>query len=103
MKLIFKQYKMYWAFYKSTVTINLVVSILIGFVFKSITVFALCLVTSGLFFAFIYKEITFPQEYYFYYNRGISKIKLIIFCILVNILPSAIILIILQLCRTFLK
>jgi Zn-dependent protease len=94
---------MYWAFYKSTVTINLVVSLMVGLVTVSITVFAIGLVTFGLFFAFLYKEVVRPQEYYFYFNRGISKIKLIIFCILVNILPSALILIILQLCRIILK
>jgi len=87
-------HKMYWAFYKSTVTINLVVSLMFGIVSRSIIVFAISLVSIGLFFAFLYKEVVRPQEYYFYYNRGISQIKLIIFCMLVNILPSALILII---------
>ena len=87
---------MYWAFYKSTVTINLVVSLAIGLVSTSIIVFAVSLVTIGLFFAFLYKEIVCPQEYYFYYNQGISKIKLILFCLLVNIFPSTLILIILH-------
>ena len=87
---------MYWAFYKSTVTINLVVSLAIGLVSTSIIVFAVNLVTIGLFFTFLYKEIVCPQEYYFYYNQGISKIKLILFCLLVNIFPSTLILIILH-------
>jgi hypothetical protein len=62
----------------------------------SITVFSICFVSIGLFFAFLYKEIACPHEYYFYYNRGISKIKLIFFCLFVSILPSALILIILH-------
>ena len=94
MKSIRDMHKMYWAFYKSTVTINLVVSLMFGIVSRSIIVFAISLVSIGLFFAFLYKEVVRPQEYYFYYNRGISQIKLIIFCMLVNILPSALILII---------
>ena len=95
---------MYWFFYKSTVTINLVVSLMVGLVSGiSITVFAVSFVTAGLFFALLYKEVVCSQEYYYYYNRGISKIKLIIFCVFVNILASALILIIAQLCRIFLK
>jgi len=39
-----------------------------------------------------YKEIVRPVEYYFYYNQSISQIKLVVFCLLVNILPSALIL-----------
>ena len=103
MKLISKIYKMYWAFYKSTVTINLVVSLMVSLVvlmispvLASITVFAIGYVTFGLFFSFLYKEVVRPKEYYFYYNRGISKIKLIVFCILVNCLLSTLILIILN-------
>ena len=90
-----KRPKLYWVFYKSTITINLVVSLMIFIVSSgSITIFAISIVFFGLFFAFLYKEIARPHEYYFYYNQGISKIKLIIFCVLVNVLPSALILII---------
>jgi hypothetical protein len=89
----------YWAFYKSTVTVNLAVSFAIscilflqGAIWNGIATFAVSLITVGLFLAFLYKEAVCPQEYYFYYNRGISKIKLIIFCFCVNVPPSAVIL-----------
>jgi len=100
MKSMNKLLKIYWAFYKSTLTVNLVVSLTIGLISSGygfaigITVFAISLVSIGLFFAFLYKEVAFPQEYYFYYNLGISKIRLMIFCFLVSILLSAFILII---------
>lgn len=94
MKSIKEHLLIYWTFYKSTVTINLAVSLIICIIARSVTVFAVGLVTFGLFFAFLYKEVVRPHEYYFYYNQGISKIKLIIFCLFVNILPSALILII---------
>jgi hypothetical protein len=91
----------YWAFYRSTVTVNFAVSftvsfvtLMLGFIPGCFTVFAVSLITAGLFLAFMYKEVVCPQEYYFYYNRGISKIKLILFCFFVNALPSALILII---------
>ena len=83
---IYRQFFLiYWAFYKSTITINLVVSLMVGLVSTSITIFAVSLVTFGLFFAFLYKEVVRPYEYYFYYNRGISKIKLIVFCLIFEI------------------
>ena len=94
---------MYWAFYKSTLAINIFTSLFFCLVARNINVFALSLVTIGLFFDFLYKEVVRPYEYYFYYNRGISKIKLIIFCMLVNVSASVLFLIIVQLCRTFLK
>jgi len=90
-----KLWSLYWAFYKSTLNINLVVSLLVFLVSSgSITFFAISFVFFGLFFALLYKEIARPREYYFYYNWGITKIKLMIFCVFVNILPSALILII---------
>jgi hypothetical protein len=83
----------YWFFYRSTLTVNLIVSLMIGFI-AGITVFAVSLITVGLFLAFLYKEVACPHEYCFYYNRGISKIKLVFFCLLVNTVPASLILII---------
>ena len=90
---------LYWAFYKSTITLNISVSFAIAvtcmiFGGNFFVVFAGSFMSVGALVAFLYKEIFSPFEYYFYYNRGISKIKLIIFCLLFNILPATIILII---------
>ena len=100
MKSMGKILTIYWTFYKSTLTVNLVVSLTLFLVSLGISVISVCiivfaisLVSCGLFFAFLYKEVACPDEYYFYYNWGISKIKLIIFCLLVNMLPSSLILI----------
>jgi len=78
---------LYWAFYKSTVILNLCVSFIVAFVTgQFFEFFAISYATFGLIGVFLYKEIAFPLEFYFYYNRGITKIKLILFCLLVNIL-----------------
>ena len=83
----------YWFFYKSTLTVNLTVSFAIGFLGiiwgGTFMAFPVSFTTVGLFFALLYKETVCPNEYYFYYNRGISKIKLISICLLVNIVVSA--------------
>ena len=85
--------KLYRAFYKSTVIVNIavsfalasLVSVFSGDVFAFCIYFPVSFATIGLLFVFLYKEIAFPAEYYFYFNRGITKIKLFIFCFLVNI------------------
>ena len=94
----FKHFLMlYWAFYKSTVTLNICVSFAVAFLGmiydgNFLVLFAGSFLTVGLLAVFLYKEIACPLEYYFYYNRGITKTKLIIFCLLVNILPATLIL-----------
>ena len=93
-----KNVMLYWAYYKSTVVINLCVSAAIVLIASflndadvSLYLFAASLALIGPSFAFLYKEIVRPLEYYFYYNRAISKIKLIAFCLTVNILLATII------------
>jgi len=88
---------LYWAFYKSTVILNLCVSFFVAFVTgQFFEFFAISYATFGLIGVFLYKEIAFPLEYYFYYNRGITKIKLFSFCLLVNISLAAFLLTILH-------
>lgn len=91
---------LYWAFYKSTVILNLTVSLAVAFLGmiydgNFFVLFAGSFVTIGLLAVLLYKEIACPVEYCFYYNRGISKMKLIIFCWLVNLLPATLIIFIL--------
>ena len=89
---------LYWAYYRSTIIVNICVSIAIILIASffhetdvSIYLFAASLAFIGPSFAFLLKEIVRPLEYYFYYNRGISKIKLITFCLIVNTLLGIII------------
>ena len=86
---------MYWYFYRSTIILNICVSILVAFFTGSLflVVFPVCFATIGLFAVFLYKEVARPLEYFFYYNRGITKIKLFLFCMLINILPASLFLI----------
>ena len=103
-KIIYHLFMLYWAFYKSTVILNIAVSFALaslatvfsGDVFTFCIYFPGSFATIGLLFVFLYKEIAFPLEYYFYYNRGITKIKLFIFCFLINVLPATLILTILH-------
>jgi hypothetical protein len=86
---------LYWAFFKSTLIVNLVVSIAATLVAAgNMTIFTVCLMTVGPLFSFFYKEVWRPNEYFFYHNRGISKYQLMTFAMAVNILLGTSILII---------
>jgi hypothetical protein len=49
----------------------------------------------GFLFSLLIKESTFSNKdgYYFYYNFGITKIKLIVFCFILNIVFGSILII----------
>jgi len=91
---------MYWTFYKSTVIINICVSIALSVIAGAMTTagffvsFAVCFATLGLMGVFLYKEVARPLEYYFYYNRGISKRQIMSFCFIFNILMASFFLIV---------
>ena len=89
---------MYWTFYRSTLTLNAGVSTCISLLAyingENILVwFPVCFASAGLLAVVLYKEIARPVEYYFFYNRSISKIKLFLFSWIVNLLLSSLFLI----------
>jgi len=85
--------KLYWQFYKSTLIINLASSVLLAFIVKSAAnisidskiaetplsiIYIKCCMFGGPFICFYYNELSKKNEYYFYYNKGISKLSLYI-------------------------
>ena len=48
-------------------------------------VLPIAIMTAGTFLSLFYKELSKKNEYYFYYNRGISKINLYVFTIILNV------------------
>ena len=87
-------YKLYFQFFTGTLKINLpfslITSIIIFSVWGYLIVysFAFLYVSLGFIISIIIKESGFSNkdEYYFYYNFGISKIKLFIMCELMNLI-----------------
>jgi hypothetical protein len=77
-------------FYKSTLTISLSVATLCAafglFISPRVlmTLFAIGLMTGGTALSILYKEITSKHEYYFYFNVSISKITLLLSCVIIN-------------------
>lgn len=90
---------LYWEFHRSTLLLNLVVSVCSILLTKSFMYIPITMMTAGPFLSLFHKEITAKNEYYFYYNRGITKVKLIVISQLANIITGSIIFVILLKCQ----
>lgn len=94
--------KLYWTFYKSTLILNLASSVFLSFILFAgaqmtmkdpphfIVIYTRCFMFGGPLICFYYKELSRKKEYYFYYNKGITKISLfittLIICLLIGFL-----------------
>lgn len=104
---------LYWAFYKSTLVINLLFPLIFALslpvAFPDIipeeirgetsvmtfwNILSVCIITIGPLLSFVYKKWARSGEYYFYYNCGISKYRLMAFTLTVNALLGIFILMI---------
>ncbi|MEM0543011.1 hypothetical protein WFZ85_10295 [Flavobacterium sp. j3] len=84
------------AFYKSTLPINIAISIL-PLIFGGISFFKTIFLTFGFFAALLIKEVKQKNDYLFYYNNGISKVNLLLFSYVANFLFLILIVIIINL------
>ena len=71
--------------------------------FEPVKLFFRFIPTLGLGFDYIYKELTRKEEYYFYYNQGISKYKLWIVTFIVMFIGCHLLYQIIELCVQALK
>lgn len=68
---------------------------IIGFI-QFPKVLPISLMTSGSLLSFYYKSLSHKGDYFFYYNRGLSKMQLFLFTVLMNGLSGAILYILLN-------
>lgn len=89
-----EQARFYWEFYKSTLLINWVFSVAISVLVYPLFLFVLpiSIMTGGPIISIFYKEVSRKHEYYFYYNRGITKVHLLVTTFLLNALTGLILL-----------
>lgn len=81
------------AFFKSTLVINLSLSI-VSILFGGVINFTIVLLSFGFIVSIAIKEIKQKNEYLFYYNNGISKQTLLLFSYLLTVMLLGIITII---------
>ena len=98
---------LHWEYFKSTLVLNLTSSVLLAFVvyLTLITlpeppsfhiVYIRCCMFGGPLLCLLYKEMSGRNEYYFYYNRGISKLSLFITTLSTYLLTGNLLIIILH-------
>jgi len=91
-------FRLLFAFYRSTLVLNWGFSLacaIIGFI-QFPKVLPISLMTSGSLLSFYYKSLSHKGDYFFYYNRGLSKMQLFLFTVLMNGLSGAILYILLN-------
>jgi len=96
--------RLYWTFHKSTIVINWAFSIALSVLIPPLllpVLFPVLTMTAGPLISLLYKEISRNNEYYFYYNRGITKVNLIAISLALNMLPGLILLFIMSKCQIF--
>ncbi len=96
--------KLHWLFFKSTFTTSFVFSLILSLMIYPLflTVFPIALMTGGPVVGLFFKDLFRGDEYYFFYNRGISKGKLISISWIIHIVFGLVVLIIFK-WITFLK
>jgi len=84
--------KLFWEFHKSTMMINWSISIAFSVVMFPLffTLLPIFIMTGGPIISLFYKEISKKNEYYYYYNRNISKISLIAVSMILNLFTGII-------------
>ncbi|NDV58604.1 hypothetical protein [Bacteroides sp. 519] len=104
-----KRLKLYAIFYRSTLKINLPISVLAGFIittgrpsfgilsFLTDTLIMHC--TIAMIIDLLYKELSRKEEYYFYYNAGISKWHIILSAFFISVIPFILFQLIVSLCN----
>jgi hypothetical protein len=91
-----RRLKLIYTYYQSLFLINVGVSILFSFLMgmgkNFFEYFYLCFVLAGFFVSALYFHYFRKQEYYFYYNRSCSKLRLIISAFVLNLIIGTLIL-----------
>lgn len=90
-----KKAAIYWEFHKSTLLINWVFSAVIATV-VSPWLFPVITMTGGPLLSLFYKELSRNKDYFFYYNLGITKVKLIAISMVFNVITGLLLLLIIS-------
>jgi hypothetical protein len=89
------QFKLLLVFYKSTLALSVTVAAMLAVFGPGILAgFGFGLMTAGTVLTLLYKEISKKNEYYFYYNKSISKQALMLTCALGNLVVGLVFIII---------
>ena len=90
------QLKLFFVFYKSTLLFSITCGIALGALnfHDFFAAFGFSFLSAGTVISLTYKEISKQHEYYFYYNKGITKLTLILSCALTNFIIGVLLIVI---------
>jgi len=78
--------RLFWNFYKRLAVINVLISSVLALLSGHfLLTLGLSFMSAGFLMSILYQELTHKTEYYFYYNKGISKLSLILVSALLNV------------------
>ena len=80
-------------YYRILLSANIPFSFVFGYIY-GVAAFLMCFCTFGLLLSAFFFELYYKQRYYFYYNKGFSKLKLIGFSFLGNFILATLFLVI---------
>ena len=82
--------RLYWEFYKSTLVLSYALSLAISLLYLPafFKVFPFAIMLGGPLLSLFYKETYRKNEYYFYDNRGITKISLLLVNLALHIITG---------------
>lgn len=94
-----KRISLFYQFYKRFFFLNFFISLPISIFSLSYMDFLFFFCSAGLFLSFIFFEYFEFDYYYYYFNRGITKTNLIVVSFILNILFSAMVIILFMVCH----
>jgi hypothetical protein len=86
-------------YYKSLLLMNVIISICLGLMSLIIGKygFPICFMTGGYVLSILYYELSKQKQYYFYFNKGLSKQTLYITSFIINTILGIIIVLLIKL------
>ncbi len=98
MSVLYRKWLNIISFFKFNFSVSLIVS-LIFFVFGDLKSFSICFITFGYLLSFMLRELhPKNKEYLFYFNNGLTKKELIIYCGVLNLILIGLINLIVFIC-----
>jgi hypothetical protein len=78
--------RLFGNFYKRLLVVNVLISLILALLSSNfLLTLGLSFMSAGFLMSLLYQEQTHKTEYYFYYNKGISKLRLILVSGLLNV------------------
>lgn len=81
--------KLLWLYYKDLIRFNIPFSIIVGlvgmFVSGFLNAFCFSFLTGGFLLSIYFYNLRYSSQYYFYYNKGLTKIHLWSGCCMINV------------------